>query len=367
MSRRAQKNVGVIGLGIIGSRVAENLRRRGFQVFVWNRTPKPVSNFVGSVREVAELCDFIEIFVADDEALLEMVRQMAPELGAYHVVLAHSTVAPATMRMAAEMVKRRGAEFLDAPFTGSKIAAEKGELVYYVAGDDLALRRARPVLEASGKEIVELGEIGQATTIKIATNMVTAATVHVAAEALALVHKSGIASEKFIAALRSNASHSGTLGLKVPKMVAGEFDPHFSVKHMLKDVRIAHRLADSLDLSMPVTKETRAGLEEELRQGHGDEDFSAVARRYFADGELVKRAHPDLTGSDTEEFIVMKTQSGAPEPAAAKSTPGTPAVEAAPEPAPVAKEQTAPSKPELAPAEERSGLFARFRRRAADE
>jgi 6-phosphogluconate dehydrogenase (decarboxylating) len=176
MSRRTQKNVGVIGLGIIGRRVADNLRRRGFHVFVWNRTPRPVPNFVGSPAELAELCDFVQIFVSDDEALMQMVQQIKPSLHVQHVIMAHSTVAPHTMRNAAEIVQRRGAQFLDAPFTGSKIPAEKGELVYYVAGDDAAYRRAKPVLEASSKEIIEIGEIGQATTVKIATNMVTAAT-----------------------------------------------------------------------------------------------------------------------------------------------------------------------------------------------
>src|ERR1700681_1423012 len=116
MSRRNSKNVGLIGLGIIGRRVAENLRKRPFNVFVWNRTPRPVPNFLGSPMAVAELCDFVQIFVADDDALLEVVRAMEPKLTAHHIIAAHCTVAPDSMRMAAEHVQRRGAQFLDAPF-----------------------------------------------------------------------------------------------------------------------------------------------------------------------------------------------------------------------------------------------------------
>src|SRR6188508_439779 len=130
MSRRTDRNIGIIGLGIIGQRVADSLRRRGFHVFVWNRTPRPFPNFEGSPAEIAQLCDFVQIFVADDEALLEMVQQLKQGLKGHHVVMAHCTVAPATMRAAAEIVQRRGARFLDAPFTGSRLAAEKGELVY---------------------------------------------------------------------------------------------------------------------------------------------------------------------------------------------------------------------------------------------
>src|SRR5436190_15641790 len=130
MARTRSKNVGIIGLGIIGSRVAGALRRRGLNVYVWNRTPRPEQNFVGSPAEVAELCDVIQIFVADDEALLEMVRQLTPGLTAQHIVIAHCTVAPETMRAAAEIVQRRGARFLEAPFTGSNVAAGHGQVVY---------------------------------------------------------------------------------------------------------------------------------------------------------------------------------------------------------------------------------------------
>jgi 3-hydroxyisobutyrate dehydrogenase-like beta-hydroxyacid dehydrogenase len=283
MSRRTQKNVGVIGLGIIGRRVAESLRRSGFNVFVWNRTPRPVQNFVGSPAEIAQLCDYVQIFVSDDEALLDIVGQLSPALAARHIVLAHSTVAPDTIRAAAEIVRKRGARLLDTPFTGSKLAAEKGELVYYVGGDSTALQEARPVLEGSSKEIIEMGEIGDASTMKIATNMITAATVQAGAEALALVRGAGMSPDKLVAAMKGNASSSGTLAMKLPKIIEGDYEPHFSIKHMLKDVRIAGRMAESLGIELGLTAAARTTLLEELNAGHGDDDYSAVARRYFPD------------------------------------------------------------------------------------
>ncbi len=289
-ARRAQKNVGIIGLGIIGRRVADCVRRRGFSTFVWNRTPRPFPCFVGSPTEIAELCDFIQIFVSNDEALLEVIQGLKPSLGAHHIIMVHSTVSPATMRAAAEIVQRRGAQLLDAPFTGSKLAAEKGELVYYIGGDDAAYRRARPVLQASSKEIIEIGEIGQATTIKIATNMVTAATVQVAAEALALVHNAGLPLEKFAEAMEGNGSNSGTLKMKLPKMLQGDYEPHFSVKHMLKDVEIASRMGRAYGLDLPATEAARASLLDEARQGRTDDDYSSVARVFFPDGPPGKAA-----------------------------------------------------------------------------
>jgi 3-hydroxyisobutyrate dehydrogenase-like beta-hydroxyacid dehydrogenase len=281
MSGPMRKNIGVIGLGIIGRGVTASLRQKGFQVFVWNRTPRPVPNFVGSPAELAEMCDYLQIFVSDDDALVQTVQQLSGALASRHVVIAHSTVAPNSMRNAAKTVERRGARFVEAPFTGSKTAAEKGELVYYVAGTDAALKEARPILEASSKEIIEIGELGQATAIKIATNMITAASVQAAAEALGLIQALGVPLQKFVEAMQVNASHSTTLAMKMPKMTQANFEPHFSIKHMLKDMEIANQLGLSHHLELGVTSAARDRLVEQLQLGHGDDDFSAVARKYL--------------------------------------------------------------------------------------
>jgi 3-hydroxyisobutyrate dehydrogenase-like beta-hydroxyacid dehydrogenase len=281
MSHGTRKNIGVIGLGIIGRGVAGNLRRKGFPVYVWNRSPRSVPNFVGSPGEVAEICDYIQIFVSDDDALLQTLEQLR-KLTPRHIVLAHSTVAPDSMRAAAEMVDRRKAQFVEAPFTGSKAAAEKGELVYYVSGNDAALREARPILQASSKEIIEIGPtIGQASAIKIATNMITAASVQATAEALALVQAVGLPLEKFVEAMRSNASNSTTLAMKLTKMLNRDFEPHFSVKHMVKDMQIANQIGLSNYLDLGVTAAVRDQLLEQMHWGHGDDDYSVVARKYL--------------------------------------------------------------------------------------
>ena len=324
MARSKNKNVGLIGLGIIGSRVAGALRNRGLQVFVWNRTPRPEQNFVGSPAEVAELCDVVQIFVADDEALLETVRQLSPGLTAQHIVTAHCTVAPESMRAAAEIVQRRGARFLEAPFTGSKVAAENGQLVYYIGGDEAALKQARPVLEASSKEIVMIGKIGDASVMKVATNLVTAATAQIAAESLALVRKAGIPPELFVRAMKSNASNSTTLEMKVPLMLAGDFEPHFSVKHMLKDVRIAAKLAREFSLELPVTEVSGDMLLAELKQGRGDADYSSVAQKYFPAPQKIVRPEPE------KAVEIPKPPEPAPEMKEAPPKPAEPAVETKP-------------------------------------
>ena len=294
MSDSKHHTVGVIGLGIIGRGISVNLRRKGFQVFVWNRSPRPVPNFVGSPAELAELCDYIQIFVSDDEALLHTVHRLSENLGRRHIIIGHPTVAPDSMRGAAEIVAGRGARFLEAPFTGSKVAAEKGELVYYTGGNQEVLRQARPILEASSKEIVEIGELGQASVIKIVTNMVTAASVQATAEALALVQALGVPPEKFVQGMQANASYSTTLAMKMPKMIERDFEPHFSIKHMLKDMEIANQLGLSHYLDLGVTAAVRDRLLEQMHWGRGDDDFSAVARKYLPETESPDYEEPQL-------------------------------------------------------------------------
>jgi 3-hydroxyisobutyrate dehydrogenase-like beta-hydroxyacid dehydrogenase len=304
-----------------------------------------VPNFVGAPDELAEMCDCLQIFVSDDGALDFVVKQLSPGLTARHTVIAHSTVSPSSMTAAAEVVERRGARFIEAPFTGSKEAAEKGELVYYVGGDEAAIKDARPVLEASSKQIIAIGEVGQATAIKLATNMVTAATVQAAAEALALVHAAGVPTEIFAAAMAQNASNSTTLSMKLPKMMQRNFDPHFSVKHMLKDMQIASRLGMSHHLELGVSSAARDRLLEQFQSGHGDEDYTAIIRKFFPDVP-----EPTVDQSDLELF--QTREAPAPEPAKPSGTqpadlpqtlaPATPESVAAAVPAP---EKIAPTAP----------------------
>src|SRR6478736_7292805 len=307
------RNIGVIGLGIIGRAIAGHLRRRGFSVFVWNRSPRPVPNFVGSPGELAGFCNYIQVFVSDDDALRQTVEQLSEKLTPRHVIFAHSTVAPDSMRAAADIVERRGARFVEACFTGSKGAAEKGELVYYVGGTDEALRESRAILEASGKEIMHIGPVGQASAIKVATNMVTAASIQAAAEALALVQAQGLPLEKFVEAMRVNASYSGTLAMKLPKMLERDFAPHFSVKHMLKDMQIASQIALSHYLDLGVTAAARDQLLEQMQWGYGDDDYSAVLRKYLHEPAPVsyEEPHSEEQGEqpDVSEPVVPSTES----------------------------------------------------------
>src|SRR5258708_19603881 len=124
--------VGVIGLGIIGSRVAKNLRKKGFDVYVWNRTPKTEPNLMSAPAEVAKACQIIQIFVSNDAAVLETLEAVRVALTPDHLLLIHSTISPETVRKAKDVVASTGAHLIYAPFTGRKAAAENVHIVYYL-------------------------------------------------------------------------------------------------------------------------------------------------------------------------------------------------------------------------------------------
>lgn len=277
--------VGLIGLGIIGSRVAANLRRAGHEVWVWNRSPKAEPNFLTSPAEVAEAADILLFFVADGPALLDTIRRAAPALAARHLLVNCATIAPAEARAAAALAAESSAGFLEAPFTGSRDAAAAGQLVHYVAGPPEWLERARPVLDVSARAVFEIGaEIGQAALVKLATNLVAAAQIEALAEAMALLDSEGVSGAKFAEIYAAHGTRSPLGDMKLPSMIAGEFEPHFALKHMLKDVRLALGIAGGQGMELPATAAVAAALEAGLPLGWGDLDYSAVARKYAFPG-----------------------------------------------------------------------------------
>lgn len=274
-----KQNVGVLGLGIIGSRVVENLRTAGHEVFVWSRSARAVPNFLASPREVAEAAGIIQIFVRDGAALLEAVENMKPALQAGHLVMNHATVSKKATLQAAALVEETGAAFLDAPFTGSKMAAQNGKLAYYVGGSDLMLERARSVLEASSAKTLPLGGVGDAMVLKIVTNLVSAVIVEALAEAAAITRANGISLERLHEALESNANYSTLIGMKLPAIMNGDFEPHFSLRNMLKDADFARELAAEANLASPAIDCTAEAMRRGVEAGQGDMDFSIIGRR----------------------------------------------------------------------------------------
>jgi 3-hydroxyisobutyrate dehydrogenase-like beta-hydroxyacid dehydrogenase len=269
--------VGVIGLGIIGARAAKNLRKAGFDVHVWNRTPKDEPQFAQTPQALAETCQVLQIFVANDAAILEIIAKFLSALTSQHLLIVHSTISPDTIKQIKAEIDPSGAHLIDAPFTGSKGAAEKGQLVYYLAGEPADLERAKPILEATSKHLVYFDRLGDASLVKIATNLITASIVQSLAEAVAITEKAGVDPNKLVEAIEYNACRSGVSDLKIQAILQRGFDPNFSLTNMLKDSRLALKLAEKLKLELPVTKTVNQVLARADEKGWGAQDFAVIS------------------------------------------------------------------------------------------
>lgn len=275
----AALRIGVLGLGLIGSRVAVRVRDAGLPLCVWNRTTRPFENLpppLADPAEVARQSDILQIFVADDDALQSTVSALLPALEARHVVLSHATVAPATVRRLAETAASRGAAFLDAPFTGSRDAAAQGQITYYIGGDAAALERATPALAPSARSILPVGGVGQASALKLATNIMAAAAAVSLAEAIQLLQANNVDPQLLVTALETNAARSGVTDLKLPCMLGGDFEPRFSARNMRKDLRLARDTAAPGHATL--TQAMLALYEQACTDGLGDEDFATVIK-----------------------------------------------------------------------------------------
>ena len=272
--------IAVLGLGIIGSRCADCLGQENHTVRTWNRTAKNRDDSAPSAEAAVKGADFIALYLKDGIAVREVFSTIKETLKPEQTLLNHSTIDLDTTRWLADQCQLIGCEFLDAPFTGSKVAAGNGELVYYIGGEASTLEKARTVLEATSKEIKPLGPVGSATIIKLATNLISASTVQALAEALAITTAHGISAEVLSDAIASNACASPLAAMKLPTMSSGNFDTHFSLENMLKDSRFAIQLAEESGLRTPGINATSEAMAAQCKKGDAQLDFSSLFKAY---------------------------------------------------------------------------------------
>ena len=276
--------IAVLGLGIIGSRAAANLRKNpNHQITLWNRTPKHLDGEVSDLGKAIEDAEVIALYLRDGPAVREVAAQILASLTSSPIILNHSTVNLETTQWLADECAKRNWGFLDCPFTGSRDAAKDGKLVYYTSGVSELIESLTPLLLETGKEVIPCGETGRATIIKLVTNLVSACTVQALAEAQATATHHGIEPETFAAAIASNACGSPLAALKLPTMAAGDFEPHFSLKNMLKDSRYVLELAEGLDT--PAIQTVSERMAELSESGLADQDYSALASPYLKNHE----------------------------------------------------------------------------------
>ena len=271
------KKIGVIGLGIIGRIWAGHYHAAGVLAGTWNRSAKPdAPAWMESPEAVTSAADVVQIVVADPPAVEAVLLRILPALGAGKVVVQSSTIDPASSAKFKDLVTATGARYLEAPFTGSKPAAEAQQTVYYLGGDADLIKELEPLLSIVSSSRFHIGDHVQACTLKLAMNLNISAQMEALCEALTMVRRAGVSDEVFFGALGKNASSSGVTKLKEPKLRAGDYSPQFSVKHMLKDMRLASRINGCEDF--PVLDVVRDRLAQADRAGYADEDFAALMK-----------------------------------------------------------------------------------------
>lgn len=270
--------ISVLGLGIIGSAWAKNLLADGQEVRCWNRTAKDFPNFCASIQEAVAGAAVIFIVVADPPAVQSILDQIQPRLCPGMLVIQSSTVSAQWSLRFAGQVHSTGARFLEAPFTGSKLAAAQRQTVYYLGGDAEVVEMARAILAPISSALLHIGPLGSASTLKLAMNMNVAGVAQSLCESLAFCRAAGIADEVYFSALARNGSRSGISDLKEPKLRQHDYSPQFALKHMDKDLRLALETAADLAISLEQTEHLKAIYDRGMAAGWSDDDFVGLIR-----------------------------------------------------------------------------------------
>jgi 3-hydroxyisobutyrate dehydrogenase-like beta-hydroxyacid dehydrogenase len=271
------ERVGVIGLGIIGSVWAANYEADGLLAASWNRSHKPqVPRVVADAGAVARASTVVHVVVADPAAVEQVLTTIEPELGRSHLVIQSSTIDPKSAERFAGRVKALGASYVEAPFMGSRIAAEQRKTVFLMGGEADALARADAVLGHLSSVRRPVGGHAQAAALKLSFNLHVAITMQGICEGLNLARGMGLKDDDFFEVLQATALWSGFHSLKEPKLRTGDFSPQFSVKHMLKDVRLASQLGE--ESSHPLGNAVRQQLLAAAEAGFSEEDMAALIK-----------------------------------------------------------------------------------------
>jgi 3-hydroxyisobutyrate dehydrogenase len=282
------ERIGFIGLGTMGGHMVANLRKAGFEVTVWNRTPGKAAALieagareVATPADVARASDIVCTCVSDTpdvEAVLFGADGATEGLAAGALVIDYSTISPGATADVAARLAARGIGFVDAPVSGGSEGARLGTLTIMAGGEPADVERARPVLLATGTTITHFGPAGSGQAVKAVNQVVIAGVYLAVAEGMVLAMKAGLDPQAVVAALGGGVAGSWILANRSARMVGNDYPLGFRTRLHLKDLGIALELAQSLGVVLPVSA-LAAQLESGLvARGYGDEDMSNLAR-----------------------------------------------------------------------------------------
>ncbi|HSA93336.1 MAG TPA: NAD(P)-dependent oxidoreductase [Terriglobales bacterium] len=274
--------IAFIGMGIMGRPMAANLVKAGHEVTVWNRTPGKApagAREAASAREAAREAEVVWMCVPDTAAVEQALlgpQGVEASLKPGMVVVDSSTISPEATQRFAERVRARGADYLDAPLTGSKAAAEGGTLIFIVGGSEAAIEKLHPLWGAMGKQVIRMGGTGMGQGAKLGLNLMIALMYESFAEALTLTRRLGVAPDSFLDLLRSSMARSGVLDYKAPFVERRDFSANFPLRLMHKDLHLILDAAKQHGVRLPGVEGVDTVYEAASQEGHDDLDYAAT-------------------------------------------------------------------------------------------
>ncbi len=282
--------IGFIGLGIMGKPMSKNLLKAGYEVVVYNRSPKAIQELVqagaeagDSPKDVAERCEIIitmlpnspnvEEVILGPNGVLEGVRPSS-------IVIDMSSIAPITSREVAQALAKKSVRFLDAPVSGGEPKAIEGTLSIMVGGDLADFDECYPIFQAMGSSALLCGDVGAGNITKLANQIIVAINIAAVSEALMLVSKAGVNPETVYKAIRGGLAGSTVLDAKAPLMIQRKFDPGFRIGLHIKDLNNVLETGHEIGSPLPLTASVMEMMQVLKAQGLDQADHGALVQYY---------------------------------------------------------------------------------------
>ena len=236
--------VAFIGLGVMGFPMAGHLKAAGHEVSVFNRSPQKARAWAdkhggragGTIAEAAAGCELVALCVGNDDDVRQVTGEALPEMAADGIVVDHTTASAKVAREMAEQARAAGRWFVDAPVSGGQAGAENGQLTIMLGGDEAAVERAKPVIDAYAKAMRRIGGPGSGQLAKMVNQICIAGTLQGLAEAVHFAKCSGADSQAVFEAISKGAAQSWQMDNRWKTMVDDKFDFGFAVDWMRKDL-----------------------------------------------------------------------------------------------------------------------------------
>ena len=283
-AKRSKGTVGVVGLGIMGGAFAKNLTAAGWRVVGYDisaaRRREAERAGVEIARNAAEVAASVPIVLTSlpkPQALMETVRAIAAAKLKRVVIVEMSTFAITDKEKAARVATKAGHVMLDCPVSGTGSQARERDLVFYASGDSAAIKRLRPMFEAFGRHVYDVGAFGNGSKIKYVANLLVAINNVASAEAMVLGMKAGLPPQIIYELVKAGAGNSRVFELRAPMMVKGRYnDVTMKIDVWDKDMRVIDGYARKIKVPTPMFDATKPVYIKAMKRGFGAQDTAAV-------------------------------------------------------------------------------------------